>query len=157
MLSTSVQSFTFTETGGVNECNDIFHYSPQENLSAAAVLGAVWKWVSGFFLWMYHNAARVLLSYPKTFSKISLSFGSSLLIHERRKPALAPQMNEGCAGMKCSRALLSHWNIGSCSGVGINFIYLPAPPKNVRLFVVLAVLVTKKQFTLTVINMKPLF
>lgn len=57
-----------------------------------------------------------------------------------------PGMDEGCAGMKCSRALLAQWNIGVVLVGGISFIYLPAPPKNVRLFVVLAVLIMKKQF-----------
>lgn len=114
---------------------------------APAVLWAVWNRVYGFFLWMYHNAARVLLSHPKTFSEISLNIWF---------PSLDSWKEKSCPGSLGWMRLVQGWNapehcyhseiLGVVLVVGISFIYLPAPPKSVRLFVVLAVLVTKEQF-----------
>lgn len=112
---------------------------------APAVLSCVSFWI---ILQLDHNAARALLSHPKKPSAKSTSaFGSSLLIHERRKT---------CPGSLGWMRVVQGWNapehcyhceiLGVVLVVEITFIYFPAPPKNVRIFVVLAVPVTEEQF-----------
>lgn len=124
--------------GGVNECNDIFCPPSQETLSSrrswstSSAVSCV-KLSFWIILWVYHNAARFCSATQKHSARSASAFG-------------CPGMDEGCAGWNAPEHCYHTEILRAVLVAGISFIYLPAPLKNVRLFVVLAVLVTKKQF-----------